>query len=99
MNFNFLSFPAHKNFEYLLEQHKEELVFIQKIITEHSDSNKYNLTDLSYIHAFFTFISIVSSFVKNISIYFHCNSDDILIARDLADYIRSHISMNIIAVE
>lgn len=98
MDFNFIVFPSPKNSSYLIAQYEEELVFIPKPATYASKNWCSNTTDVSYIPCLFL-PSLLTSLSKNICIYFHGNAEDIFLARDIADYIRSNISMNVLLVE
>ncbi len=98
MDFNFIVFPAPKNTAYLISQYQDDLVFIPKPATYASKNCCSHIPDITYIPCLFL-PSLTNVLSKNICIYFHGNAEDIFLARDMADYIRSNISMNILVVE
>jgi len=98
MELNFIVFPSPKISPSLLAEYESELIFIPKHNKHVTNDCCSHFPEYTYIPCIFL-PSLTSVLSKNFCIYFHGNAEDILISRDIADYLRSNINMNILVVE
>lgn len=112
MDLNGILFPAPDDYMNVFDQYENEIIFIKKQnenssnINESKESENSNCNDniskksknLEYIPCLLLF-SRYKLISKNFCIFFHGNAEDIFAAREVADKIRTDLSMNVLIVE
>ncbi len=91
MDLNGILFPAPEEYINVIDQYENEVIYVPK---------PRNKDDKSQDHIpcllLFSRYKLVS---KSFCIFFHGNAEDIFAARDIADRIRTDLSMNVIVIE
>lgn len=103
MDLNSILFPAPDYVIQTVEAHEGEIIFIPKNDsldnTSCTNSNSSSKKNNDYIPCLLLLSRPLRKLCKNFLIFFHGNAEDIFLARDIADRIRSNLSMNILIVE